>query len=463
MPAHAKTATRVGPSRTDRALSRLCRHDLDGPRYVTYPRVACFGDGLTADAFAAALERSNHGGRPLSLDVQLPFCRQACRFCACHSIASRDNRQAEPYLSRLDREMVLLTRHLATSREVQRLHWGGGAPTFLSLNQMGDLFDRLDARFGLSGSRERDYSIEVDPREADVFTLRHLQALGFNRLSLGVQELDLRVQKAINRIQPRVLTESLVDEADRLGFRSLNLDLIVGLPLQTRESFAETLDQVIAMAPPRLSLYRYSHLPERYRAQQQIRAEDLPSRQAQLMILLDARQRLEADGYVAIGMGQYARPGDSLAIARANGTLRRDPLGYTPHGPADHIGLGVAAVSQLEEVLARNPESLAAYEAALDAGRLPTSRGIRLTADDRLRGDAIERLLCGMALDLETLSTAHGVDAEASLADALQRLEPLRRDGLLERHGSRLVATAAGELLIHRLAMAFDAYPPPGA
>lgn len=463
MTAHANTATRARRPRTDRELQRLCRHDIEGPDYLTYPRTASFGDDVTAEDFAAALERSNVEGRRLSLNVQLPFCRQACCFCACHRIVAQDTRQAEPYLSRLDREMVLVTRHLKAGREVRQLHWGGGTPSFLSLNQMSDLFDRLDARFGLSGMPTRDYSIELDPREADVFTLRHLQALGFNRLSLGVQDLDLRVQKAIHRIQPRGLTEALVDEADRLGFRSLNLDLIVGLPLQTRASFAETLDQVIAMMPPRISLYRYAHLPERYRPQQQIHHESLPSPKERMAILMESRERLEAEGYVAIGMGQFARPTDSLARARAAGRLARGPLGFTPHGCADHIGLGLAAISRVDALYARNPETLAAYEAALDQAHLPTSRGVHLSADDRLRGDAIERLLCDQSLDLTALGERHGVDAVATLADTLERMRPLLRDGLVEHHGRRLTVTRAGELLAHRLAMAFDAYPPQGS
>ena len=245
MPVHATAA--FSPTNTDVSGANawnetlLRRYDKSGPRYTSYPTALAFHEQFSADDFTQALARSNESHRPLSLYVHVPFCRKICFYCACNKIATKNTALAEPYLSRLDREMVLTARHLDTSRPVQQLHWGGGTPTFLTLAQMGDLIDRLDARFGLSSSADRDYAIEIDPREADVFTLRHLQSLGFNRLSLGVQDLNLQVQKAINRVQPRVLTETLMEEAHRLGFRSLNLDLIYGLPFQTEKSFAETL------------------------------------------------------------------------------------------------------------------------------------------------------------------------------------------------------------------------------
>jgi len=430
-------------------------HDHDGSHYLTYPDAARLATGDGPAALTRALAERTPGA-PLALHVRLPFCRQACRFCASQRVPSRDSRQAEPYLTRLDREMVLVSRLLGRLPAVQRLHWGGGAPAFLSLDQMGDLFDRLDARFGLSGARGRDFSIEIDPREADVFTLRHLQALGFNRLSLGVQELDLRVQKAINRIQPRVLTESLVDEAERLGFHSLNLDLIVGLPLQTPRGFGETLDQVIAMTPARITLRRYAHLPERNRPQREILAEDLPDATTRLAILEAARERLDDAGYVHIGLGQFARPDDSLTLALREGRLARDLQGYTHYPPGDQLGLGVAAISRVGDTLTRNALSLADYEAALDASRLPAGAGHRLDAAERLHRDAIEALACRRELDLAELSQAHGLEASAVLADALDRLAPFCRAGMLQRHGERLRLTPDGVWGLTHLLAAFD-------
>lgn len=455
MPVQAKRNDRAGPSWTAGSRPSMQYHDHDGSHYLTYPDAARLATGGGSAALTRALvERSPDA--PLALHVRLPFCRQACRFCASQRVPSRDSRQAEPYLTRLDREMVLVSRLLGRLPAVQRLHWGGGAPAFLSLDQMGDLFDRLDARFGLSGARGRDFSIEIDPREADVFTLRHLQALGFNRLSLGVQELDLRVQKAINRVQPRVLTESLVDEAERLGFHSLNLDLIVGLPLQTPHGFGETLEQVIAMTPARITLRRYAHLPERYRPQREIDAEDLPDTATRLAILEAARERLDDAGYVHIGLGQFARPDDSLAQALGEGRLARDLQGYTHYPPGDQLGLGVAALSRVGDTLARNALSLADYETALDASQLPASAAYRLDAAERLRRDAIETLACRRELDLAALSQAHGLDAGAALAGALERLAPFCRAGLLERHGERLRVTPDGLWGLTHLLAAFD-------
>lgn len=442
----------------DEALLR--RYDKSGPRYTSYPTALAFHEGFTADNVIQALEQSNASRRPLSLYVHVPFCRKICFYCACNKIATKNTALAEPYLSRLDREMVLTARHLDTSRPVKQLHWGGGTPTFLSLAQMGDLIDRLDARFGLSNAPDRDYAIEIDPREADVFTLRHLQSLGFNRLSLGVQDLDPRVQKAINRHQPRVLTETLMDEAHRLGFRSLNLDLIYGLPFQTEKSFAETLAQVIELSPARLSVFNYAHLPTRFKPQRRINVDDLPGADEKLSILRTTIEMLTAAGYVHIGMDHFAKPEDSLALAQANGTLQRNFQGYSSHAKCDLIGLGVSAISHIGDSYAQNPVDLASYENALDQGRLATVKGLRLSKDDLIRADVIERLMCDMRLDLAAISQRWQIDAADYFSLALEQLHPAEQDGLIIRQGDTLNATPMGRLLIRQLAMAFDACLP---
>ncbi|WP_407081082.1 oxygen-independent coproporphyrinogen III oxidase [Halomonas faecis] len=441
----------------------LQRYTSGGDSYCCYPTPGAFGSDFGESDLESALARSNRHGRPLALYVHLPFCRKICFYCNRSKVASKLTRQADPYISRLDREMVLARRYLDTGREVKRLYWGGGTPTFLSLDQMSDLVDRLDARFGLSGSRERDYAIEVDPREADVFTLRHLQALGFNRLSLGVQDLDPQVLQGVNRVQPRILTEALIDEADRLGFRSLNLDLIAGLPGQTRDSFAATLEQVIAMAPPRLRVSDYVHQPERVPTQRRIRAEQLPDVAERLAILRTTVAQLTAAGYVYLGLDQFARPEDSLAVAQRHGRLTRDFQGYTDQSADDLLGLGVSAYSRIDDTYSRNPVDLAVYEAALDASHLPVASGLRLTFDDRVRRHAIERLLCDMALDLDALGERFDLDASRYFAKALQRLEAPLHDGLMERQGNRLLVTPLGRLRASHLAHAFDARhsPPP--
>lgn len=449
MPVHA---IRTGPSRAAGGRSPMSFHDHDGSHYLNYPGVEHLSGDVTADAFAQALA-SHSPDEALALHVRLPGCLRECHIRDTRQAPSRGSHKAAPYLRRLDREMELIGHLLNRPPPVQRLHWGGGAAACLSLDQLSDLFDRLDARFGLSGARDRDFSIEIDPREADVFTLRHLQALGFNRLSLGVMELDLRVQKSIGRVQPRVLTESLVDEAERLGFRSLNLDLVVGLPRQTPASFAETLDQVVAMAPARITLRCHAQLPQGDRLQHEIRAEDRSDDATRQALLDAARKRLGEAGYVAIGLGHFARPDDSLALALGEGRLARDLQGYTPYPPGDQVGLGVAAISRVGDTCVRNAESLAAYQAALDSGRLALAGGVRLGAAGRLRRDAIETLACRRELDLTALSRDHGLNATRTLADALARLDPLCQAGLLERHGERLRVTPGGvQDLSHLLA-----------
>lgn len=438
----------------------LRRYDTSGPRYTSYPTALSFDANIGADDVTEALARSNASQRPLSLYVHVPFCRKICFYCACNKIATKNTQLAEPYLSRLDREMVLTSRHLDTRRPVQQLHWGGGTPTFLTLAQMSDLVDRLDARFGLSNAPDRDYAIEIDPREADVFTLRHLQSLGFNRLSLGVQDLNPRVQAAINRVQPKVMTETLMDEAHRLGFRSLNLDLIYGLPFQTEQSFTDTLGQVIDLNPARLSVFNYAHMPSRFAPQRRISETDLPSADEKLAILRTTIEMLTQAGYVHIGMDHFARPDDSLAQAQRQGTLQRNFQGYSSHAQCDLIGLGVSAISRIDDLYAQNPTQLAAYEAALDEGRLATVKGVRLNKDDLIRRDVIERLMCDMEIDLASVGQRWHIDAPVYFASTLERLQPAERDGLLQREGNRLRATPTGRLLIRHLAMAFDARLP---
>lgn len=430
MPVHAKRAALPGASGLPREpLSGA--GDLVSAREVAYPAPHHYRDDVSGQALESVLA-TRPTEAPLAVKVRLPFCRQACRFCASQCVPSHSSRQAEPYLTRLDREMVLVRRRLPGLPPVSRLHWGGGPPAFLSLEQMSDLFDRLDARFGLSGARERDFSIELDPREADMLTLRHLQALGFNRLNLGIQELDTRVQQAINRIQPRALTEALVDEAGRLGFRELTLSLMLGLPFQTPQGLGDTLEQVIGMAPARIRLYRYRHRPENNRAQRAIHRDWLPGAATRRRLLAEARGRLDSAGYVHIGLGLYAHRNDRLTQAQINGTLTHGPLGFTQAPATDLLGLGMSATSRIGSLWVRNADTLEAYEDALDASRLPGTRGIYLTPDQRRRRAKLESLLCGRAIDLSALP-------------ASPRLERLSAEGLIKLSAGHMALTAEGQ------------------
>ncbi|WP_438765029.1 oxygen-independent coproporphyrinogen III oxidase [Kushneria sp. TE3] len=434
----------------------LERYDGAGPRYTSYPPATAFTDHFGADQLTQALARSNATARALSLYVHIPFCRRICFYCGCNRIATRQTAMAEPYLNRLSREMSLMARHLDEGRTVEQLHWGGGTPTFLDLDQMSRLMDQLGEHFTLSDHPDRDFAIEIDPREANVYTLRHLQSLGFNRLSLGVQDLDGRVQKAINRVQPRELSENLIDEAHRLGFRSLNLDLIYGLPHQSVASFADTLDQVIDMAPARLSVFNYAHLPERFLPQRRINASDLPDTATRLAIQCMTVEKLTQAGYIHIGMDHFAKPEDSLAVAQRDGALQRNFQGYTTHAHCDLVGLGVSAISQIDDVYAQNAAQLETWQDAIDHGQPATARGVRLSADDRLRRHVIHRLMCDMHLDFDALEAAFGINASYYFADVFERLATFRRDGLIEYDKHSLMVTPMGRLLIRQLAMTFD-------
>lgn len=429
MPVHAKRTAPIGASSLPREpLSGA--GDLVAAAEVAYPAPHHYREKFGAQALESALA-ARPAEAPLAVKVRLPFCRHACRFCASQCIPSHSSHQAEPYLTRLDREMVLVRRRLSGLPAVSRLHWGGGPPALLSLEQMSDLFDRLDARLGLSGARERDFSIDLDPREADMLTLRHLQALGFNRLNLGVQELDPRVQQAINRLQPRALTEALVDEADRLGFRELTLSLMLGLPFQTPQGLVDTLEQVIGMVPARIRLYRYRHRPEHHRAQRAIHRDWLPDAATRRQLLVEARARLDAAGYVHIGLGLYTRRNDPLAQAQASGTLGHGPLGFTRGQAGDLLGLGVNATSRIGDLWVRNADTLAMYESALDDSHLPTARGTRLTADEQCHRATREALLCGRGVEL------------AAFAES-PHLGALHAEGLVELAAGRVSLTAEG-------------------
>jgi oxygen-independent coproporphyrinogen-3 oxidase len=364
-----------------------------------------------------------------------------------------DTPMLEAYVSRLDREMVLTARHLDHGQGIHRLHWGGTGATSFSLGQMSDLINRLDARFGLVESNERDYAIEVTPRESNVLTLRHLQALGFNRLILDVRDLDPTAQHTINRIQPRAKVELLVDEAHRLNLDALTMVLGIGLPFQTPDSLDGTLEQVIAMAPARVriipppSIDRLPLKALRYRYQSRGKCG------SDQTLMVTTLERLVAAGYVHLGQGHFSRPDDSLALAQEQGRLALDLQGYAIEASGGiQLGLGVAAISRVDDVYARNALTLRGYERALDAGRLATICGLELGTDESLRRDAIERLVCDMAIDTRQFGDAFGDDGDASLAI-------LEHDGLLTRQGQRFVVTPAGRILIGDIIQAFSTIP----
>src|SRR5690606_32759354 len=372
----------------------LRRYDRPVPRDTSYPTAPQFRTDFGPEDFIRAARLSNDDPIPRRLPqyAHIPCCFSPCFYCGCNRIITRDLSRGEAYLERLVREVSMLGPLFDRDREVMQVHLGGGTPNFLGANQIGALMESLQTHFRFSESPERDFSIELDPRFMRASDIEALAFIGFNRASLGVQDFDPAVQKAVNRIQSVEETMAVIEACRRHGFRSVNVDLIYGLPLQTREGFSRTLDTVIQARPDRLAIYRYAHLPQLFRPQKQIDPSQLPSPEDKLGLLQLAIEKLSAAGYAYIGMDHFALPGDDLALAQARGGLHRNFMGYTTHAECDLIGVGVSAISHVGDCFAQNPRDLPSWEAAIDAGRLPTWRGLQLEEDDVLRADLIQQL-----------------------------------------------------------------------
>ncbi len=436
----------------------LRRYDKSGPRYTSYPTAVQFHAGFGEADYAAFARASNASQRPLSLYVHIPFCDTVCFYCACSKIVTKNRARAAPYLARLHREIALQGALFDRTRIVNQLHWGGGTPTFISHDEMRALMAETRRYFTLRDDDRGEYSIEIDPREVEPETLAVLRGLGFNRLSLGVQDFDPRVQRAVNRIQSEAETFGVLGEARRLGFRSINMDLIYGLPFQTVESFARTLDKVIGARPDRLSVFNYAHLPQMFKPQRRIHEADLPAPQVKLDILQHTIERLTAAGYVYIGMDHFARADDELAVAQREHTLYRNFQGYSTHANTDLIGLGVTAIGMVGDSYSQNVKTLEEYYARVDDGRLPVWRGLALDADDRLRRTIITQLICHFDLRLRAVERVYGIVFAEYFATELAELRGMEQDGLLSLEDGVLRILPAGRLLIRNVCMVFDKY-----
>jgi oxygen-independent coproporphyrinogen III oxidase len=437
---------------------RLC--DRAGPRYTSYPTAPNFTPQFGVAQLLECAERSNArgGSRPLSLYVHVPFCRSPCFYCGCNRIITRDGRRGERYVDRLLREVRLLAPLFDRNREIIQLHLGGGTPNFLARDTLERLISGVARHFRLSRSAERDFSIELDPRSVSEDYARTLGELGFNRVSLGVQDFDPEVQRAINRMQSTEQTFSLIDACRDAGVRSVNIDLIYGLPRQTPAAFRHTLRMVMSARPDRLAVYGYAHLPEQFKAQRHIDAASLPGPEARLELLRLAIEELSAAGYRYVGMDHFALPSDDLLRAQQAGDLHRNFMGYTTHAECDLVGVGVSAISHIGGSFSQNFRELKHWEAAIDAGRLPLWRGLELSADDRLRGAVIGQLMCQGRIDVCAIESRYGVNFASYFRDALVQLQPLVADRLVRVERERIAATAAGRLLLRSIAMPFDAY-----
>lgn len=438
----------------------LRRYDRPGPRYTSYPTAPQFHLHFGEAELRQAAIASNGDPIPrrLSLYVHVPFCSSPCFYCGCNRVITRDKSRSDGYLARLYREIDLTAQLFDRDREVIQLHFGGGTPNFLTPAQLREVVDTLRRQFHFSDSPDRDISIEIDPRFIAPDEIAELAAIGFNRASFGVQDFDPAVQAAVNRIQSVEETRAVIDACRASGFRSVNVDLIYGLPKQTTAGFERTLDTVTQMRPDRIAVYGYAHLPHLFKPQRQIDAADLPDAETRLALLQLAIAKLTAAGYEYIGMDHFALPDDDLARAQARGGLHRNFMGYTVHADSDLVGLGVSAISHIGDSFSQNPRDLPSWQAALDDGRLPVLRGMRLNEDDRLRADLIQQLMCQGEIPVSALERRYGIDFASYFAQALVRLQPLVADGLVRTGPERITVTPRGRLLLRNIAMCFDRY-----
>ncbi|TQV85639.1 oxygen-independent coproporphyrinogen III oxidase [Exilibacterium tricleocarpae] len=434
------------------------RYDLAGPRYTSYPTAPQFRENFTSAELTAAIDRSNASQRPLSLYVHIPFCDTVCYYCACNKIVTANKNRARPYLDNLYEEMRMLAPLVDAQRQVNQLHLGGGTPTFISDGEMAELMANLRSLFALRDDDSGEYSIEVHPGRMNVSTVAHLRSLGFNRLSMGIQDFDADVQQAVNRFNSVDQVTALVEAARHEGFHSLSMDLIYGLPRQNLASFDKTLAQVIELAPDRLSLFNYAHMPHLFKTQRQIDAATLPAPALKLRMLEFAIDRLTRAGYRYIGMDHFAKPDDPLALAQARGELQRNFQGYATHGDCDLFAFGVSAISAIDNVFVQNHKQIDDYTRALNGKQLPLARGLALSADDRLRQAVIRELTCQFALDIRALEQRFAIRFDDYFAAELEALQPLAKDKLVTLTPEQIQVTAEGRLLIRRICMVFDAY-----
>ena len=432
------------------------KYDKPGPRYTSYPPATEFNESYGRDYFIKHLLKSNENGKPLSLYFHIPFCENACWFCGCNVIINRVRGREIPYLHRIAKEIDYLKSYLDTSRDVIQLHWGGGTPNYLTPEQTEYLFSIIRENFKISPDAE--ISVEIDPRSISFNQLRLYRELGFNRISIGVQDFNPKVQKAINRIQPYPLLEKVINWVRELGFTSVNIDLIYGLPYQTPDTFRETVKKTIALNPDRIAVYNFAYVPWLKPLQRRIEKKALPSPQEKLQMLKTAIEGFTEAGYVYIGMDHFAKPNDELVIAQKEGKLWRNFQGYTTKRGVDLIGIGISSISMLERYYGQNYKTVRPYYEAIDGGLLPTYRGIELNNDDVIRREVITELICNFVLDKKAIEENFGLDFDNYFEYELKELEEMERDGLIHLGERFLKVTPLGRLLIRNICMVFDIY-----
>jgi len=434
------------------------KYDKSGPRYTSYPTAVQFTESFSADDYKAQIVKSNQLATPLSLYFHIPFCDTVCFYCGCSKIATKDRNKAQPYLDHVYKEMAYQSELFDSSRKVEQLHWGGGTPTFISHQQMQQLMDRTRQYFNLLDDDSGEYSIEIDPREANTETITLLRSLGFNRLSLGVQDFNEKVQKAVNRIQTEAETREVIEAARDSGFHSVSLDLIYGLPHQSVKTFDETLDKILELSPDRLSVFNYAHLPDMFKPQRRINVEDLPDADEKLLILQRCIERLTTSGYEYIGMDHFAKPDDELAVAQKNKTLYRNFQGYSTHSDCDLVAFGITSIGKVNDSYSQNIKTSDEYYQRIDAKKLPVYRGIILSDDDKLRREVINQLICHFEIIKPQINDDFNVNFNEYFIQELEALQLMHDDGLLELGDKSIKVTGIGKLLIRNICMVFDKY-----
>jgi len=437
-------------------LELIKKYDQAGPRYTSYPTAPMFHEGINGKVYAETLKAAGKADGPLSLYIHIPFCNTVCYYCGCNKIATKQYERAEPYLQLLLKEIDLVADHIGKSRPVTQLHLGGGTPTFLNDDQLRQLMAHLHQRFNFVPDEAGEYGIEMDPRECSAATVKVLRKIGFNRMSMGVQDFDPDVQKAVNRIQSKEETLRVLNEARAYGFKSMNIDLMYGLPLQTVETFDRTLSTIIEFSPDRIALFNYAHLPHMFMPQRRINVEELPTPQQKLDILEHSITRLLDAGYEFIGMDHFGKPDDELTIAQREGKLYRNFQGYSTHSDCDLIGIGLTSIGYVGGSFFQNAKEMDAYSEAIDTGEFSVFRGYTLTEEDHLRRHVIMRLMCDFALDFKAVEKRFNINFNTHFADAIEDLVPMQEDGLLKLGKDGLTVLPAGRMLIRNISMLFD-------
>ena len=439
-------------------IDLLKKYDRPGPRYTSYPTAPHFHEGVGETEYLEHLKRDNdqNPDQPISLYFHLPFCDTLCYFCGCNMMVTRNRDKIDLYIDYLEKSVLQLHPHINKNRKVAQLHWGGGTPTHLSPDQIRRLGTVIHRYFDFTDNAE--VGVEIDPRELTRDHMLALHEMGFNRCSMGVQDFDAKVQKTVNRIQPEEMTRQTVGWARELGFQSLNLDLMYGLPYQQRDSFSKTIDAILEMNPDRLAVFNYAHLPHMIKHQRLIKDEWLPTPEEKLDLLKLSIERLTEAGYVYIGMDHFAKPQDELTVAMQNGTLYRNFQGYSTHAGLNLFALGITSIGMLSDMYVQNYKHLDEYYHCIDNDKMPVMRGVILTKDDILRRDVITELMCNFKLDKATIEKKYGIEFDSYFADALTELKGLEADDLIRLETDALYVSTAGRLLIRNIGMCFDAY-----